>query len=736
VVFLIVGAMIYRHVPAASAALVGCDVQNVRMTQNGFTTPDPVGQSATLSADFDNACPVEPPLAYLFLSATDYTGSNDQNPGKLSAGSLTYSGQTCVGQICSMTITGFETLPVGTYYGCGHTGTNAWNPTAQNSCTPFTVSPTCYQTVYDSCDRVVQGDGGGLPYCQDDGPYYGYSRTCTLTNGSCPAGPPCSPHHIVTDCIPVAQSLCGTPPPTVTISVNPATITLGQPATLSWTTTDVTVCTSSGAWAGSEPTSSAGFSVTPTSTGSYSYILTCTGPDGSADDAATLQVNPAASSGTIDVTSENSVVTSTLVFSEWTFVGSVTDPCSGDQNNCAGKTKTYLNQVAGDPNDIYILNTQAPNPTGYALRTIERHVAAAPKQNPIITFFKDLINQAHAVVVCGFLNSGASSCPNPDNSFTLANQGDVAHFIILWDPVASLGVSPTTVNLTDANPGTVTVTNGGVQGSTLTWNTSVAYGAGCPPNCSWLSVTPANDNAGVAAGSSDTVTLQNTGALPAGSYSATVKFSGASLPCAANPCKATGSPITVTVNLTVSSGAISVKVTPPVATVATGTTQKFTAKVKNDPGNKGVTWDVNGTVGGNAIVGTVSPAGLYTAPAVIPSPPTVKVRATSKADPSKSDFATVTIVAGPYCAYFIADPQRIVVPEPSNLSWDCTNVTACNIDQGVGPVPIKGTTPVTPGVNTTYVLTCDQGSLSTRVTVDVIVGTPGRIETSTPTGTP
>ena len=40
------------------------------------------------------------------------------------------------------------------------------------------------------------------------------------------------------------------PPPTVTLSVTPGTLVLGQSATLSWTANDGTACTASGGWSG------------------------------------------------------------------------------------------------------------------------------------------------------------------------------------------------------------------------------------------------------------------------------------------------------------------------------------------------------------------------------------------------------------------------------------------------------------------------------------------------------
>ena len=88
--------------------------------------------------------------------------------------------------------------------------------------------------------------------------------------------------------------------------------------------------------------------------------------------------------------------------------------------------------------------------------------------------------------------------------------------------------------------------------------------------------------------------------------------------------------------------AVSVSVSPSRATVTVGMTVFFTATVKGTS-NQLVTWQVNGTTGGNSTVGTIAASGLYTAPSTLPSPATVTVTAVSQADNTKSGSATVTI---------------------------------------------------------------------------------------------
>jgi len=92
------------------------------------------------------------------------------------------------------------------------------------------------------------------------------------------------------------------------------------------------------------------------------------------------------------------------------------------------------------------------------------------------------------------------------------------------------------------------------------------------------------------------------------------------------------------------SGGVSVTISPTSATVVVGQNTAFQATVTGSS-NTAVTWEVNGTTGGNSTVGTVSNTGVYTAPANVPSPATVSVTAVSQAATTKSASATVLVVA-------------------------------------------------------------------------------------------
>ena len=84
--------------------------------------------------------------------------------------------------------------------------------------------------------------------------------------------------------------------------------------------------------------------------------------------------------------------------------------------------------------------------------------------------------------------------------------------------------------------------------------------------------------------------------------------------------------------------AVTVSVTPGIATVNAGLTQQFTAIVTNAV-NPAVLWSVT-----PANTGTVSAAGLYTAPATVTGSQTITVTVASVEDPTKSASATVTLM--------------------------------------------------------------------------------------------
>ncbi len=113
---------------------------------------------------------------------------------------------------------------------------------------------------------------------------YSYSVTCTGPGGSGSAQ--------------ATLTVSNNPalaPPTVSISLTPASTAVGQSSTLTWSTTNATACTANGAWSGTTATSGSQ-TVSQSAAGTYPYGLDCTGPGGSASSSATLTVTPVSNS--------------------------------------------------------------------------------------------------------------------------------------------------------------------------------------------------------------------------------------------------------------------------------------------------------------------------------------------------------------------------------------------------------------------------------------------------------
>jgi hypothetical protein len=98
--------------------------------------------------------------------------------------------------------------------------------------------------------------------------------------------------------------------------------------------------------------------------------------------------------------------------------------------------------------------------------------------------------------------------------------------------------------------------------------------------------------------------------------------------------------------------------------VLLGNTQTFGATVTN-AGDTTVTWSVNGVPGGSNTAGTITSAGLYTAPADLASPAVVQVTATSNADATRFSGATVTI---------LSDVALSITPNPGNVELGASQI--------------------------------------------------------------
>jgi hypothetical protein len=111
---------------------------------------------------------------------------------------------------------------------------------------------------------------------------------------------------------------------------------------------------------------------------------------------------------------------------------------------------------------------------------------------------------------------------------------------------------------------------------------------------------------------------------------------------------------------------VAVTVTPDNVSVTAGATQQFKATVTG-ASNTAVAWNLSGAGCGGAACGTINSSGLFTAPAAVPSQPTVTVAASSMADPVESASADVIITAA--ATSTLIDGMSIPASHPK-LFWN------------------------------------------------------------------
>jgi hypothetical protein len=194
-------------------------------------------------------------------------------------------------------------------------------------------------------------------------------------------------------------------------------------------------------------------------------------------------------------------------------------------------------------------------------------------------------------------------------------------------------------------------------GSTQSAKPAIAVSV-TPPSASVAVGMTAQFNANV----TGTMNTQVTWAVAGGSLDGTISATGlytapanvpnpAAVTVTATSQADTSKSASASVTVTKTASAVSVSVSPASASVANFSTQQFSAMVTGSS-NTAVTWQVNGTTGGNQQVGFISANGLFVAPAGVPTKSdgqggsvttTVTVTAVSQASPSSTGSATVTL---------------------------------------------------------------------------------------------
>ncbi len=171
------------------------------------------------------------------------------------------------------------------------------------------------------------------------------------------------------------------PTPTVTLSANPSTITLGNSSTLTWTSTNATQC--SAVWTNNTATSGS-FVVSPNAT--TEYVINCTGNGGVAYATTTVTVNNGGGGGptkpTVTLTANPNTIyvgaTSTLT---WTSTNAT--QCSAVWTTSTSTSGSLV--VSPATTTYYVINCYGNNATTTATTTVNVNPLPPTPPAPTVT---------------------------------------------------------------------------------------------------------------------------------------------------------------------------------------------------------------------------------------------------------------------------------------------------------------------------------------------------------------
>ena len=421
--------------------------------------------------------------------------------------------------------------------------------------------------------------------------------------------------------------------------------------------------------------------------------------------------------GTITVTSEDAMNTSTLVNASWDLTGPVKNSvdgivCSATGNvmnkagfpinvlwnggSCSGTNQTYSGVPADDTGSNYTLPDATTTVPGYTLRSIERVPVAEKKDNSLLGSLQlSLKNMFSTVAFAQKIYSSINGVLSYSGSQTLYPSYPSAAFVILWTP------APTSTAGYDceSNNQCVSTTTNPQYSSLSSCNT--ACGGGVPKY--YICTNPV-------AGTCATTSTPGYGSCAAA--------------CAGNP------------------RSVSASCLP--ASITTAQTSQCSVYL-NGTAQNNVSWALSsGTAGGSigASSGVYAPSAVGTETVGGTLPDGTLAQATVTVTPIVPQLPACT-PGDPTCQAtcspsLTASPTSIVVPESSKLSYSCSNVTECQLTggdlTGSSPTPLPplsspgtiiGNTTTSPSITTTYTLTCVNGkygsSDSTSSTVQVTV---------------
>lgn len=701
------------------------------------------GGSATLSWTTTNAMSVSIDNG---VGNFDYTGSVNVTPTADTTYTLTATGKggsvTCVKSI-TVTIPPAPPTPAPT---CTLTASPMSITSGNSSTLTWSTSNASSVSLNNNIGGVaVSGNRSVSPTTNTT-----YVLTATGANGTSVT---CSQAITVTTPPPAPQA------PTCSLTANPTTIVSGINATLTWTTSNATGVTIQGGNA------SVSGSMTVAPTLNTTYTLVATGQGGqTVTCTAPITVTPKPPTGGGEPKKCNMEIiksvnkTTASIGDELTYTLKVknigTANCTGGGVRIADHLPSEVSFVRASTRGDVSLGYDASlplNPAGTNSVYFNAHTLTPGESVEV-----DIVTKVKTRAQCGnftFSNQGkvtayelnnfgtwifsnsvpvsvTNACETPAPTCTLSanpnalTQGQSA--TLTWSTTnassatlqgGSVAVSGSTT-VTPSTSTTYTLVATGQGGTTVTCTAPITVTAKPVPVC-MLEASPS----AITRGGASTLTWSTSNATAIsidtgiGSVGATGTKSVSPTSNTTYTLSATGNGTTVTCVKTVT---VNEPEPDPVVSCDAFTANPGTLTTA---GTTTLTWaTTNATnVSIDNALGTVTEDGSK---AVFVDRNTTFTLTATRGSQTKTCTVPVTIVPNvvvPKCDAFTATPNSVREGNSVTLAWSTTDATAVSINSGVGTVDLDGSKTLTPGSDTTYILTATNGSAQTTCQVSVNV---------------
>ena len=482
--------------------------------------------------------------------------------------------------------------------------------------------------------------------------------------------------------------------PVISLNVNPSTVTSGNAATITWSSTNASSCTAQGTWTGTKSIS--GSQSTGALTANANYTLTCTGAGGSASQSASVTVTPPAPTVSFGARPSTVQKGSDSMLS-WS---------SANATSCIASGAWKGNQALSGSQ----VTPSLPTTAVYVL-TCTGAGGSATQSTTVTVAPSSLAPIVNLSLGPSAIASGGSSTLNwsSTNATSCSASGD-------WSGSKAVRGSESTGNLSASSTYMLTCTGAGGSASQ-----SATVSVTAPAPTITLSASPTSINSG----SSATLTWSTTHATTctaSDGWSRNKPISGTQStgPLTANTiysltCTGPGGSAAQSATVTVSTPSPAVTMNANPSTVSSGASSTLTWSSTN----------ATACTASNGWTGTKPTRGSYTTVAL--SAATKFTLTCSGTGGSASQSATISVAAAPPSVSLSASPSSINSGGTSLLTWTTSNAATCTASGGwSGSVATRGSQSTAAlSATTTYTLSCagSAGSALQSATVTVTPAT-------------